>query len=99
MDFFVVRRVRVRPEYASLYPEMVPGVWISAAKAARLIRQADPAQQRVQGCGCRRLLCEAHFEFRGGPRRLAPSGARQPRAEYNGPYKLSTEPAPELTSG
>jgi hypothetical protein len=92
MDFFVVRRVRVRPEFASLYPEMVPGVWMSAAKAARLIRQADPAQQRVQGCACRRLMCEAHFEFRGG-RRHGPTSARQTRAEYRGPYRLGVDSA------
>jgi hypothetical protein len=93
MDFFVVRRVRVRPEFASLYPEMVPDVWMSAAKAARLIRQADPTQQRVQDCACRRLMCEVHFEFRGGPRRRVPTGAWQSRAEYKGPYKLSVDPA------
>ena len=90
MDFFIVRRVRVRREFASLYPELVPGVWISAGRAARLIRQADPAQRRVHDCPCRRLMCEAHFEFRGGPRQGLPSVAWRSRAEYGGPYKLST---------
>ena len=90
MDFFVVRRVRVRPEFASLYPELVRGVWMSAGKAARLIQQADPAQQRVHDCACRRLMCEAHFEFRGGPRGHAPTDGWRPRAEYRGPYKLGT---------
>ena len=93
MDFFVVRRVRVRPEFASLYPEMVPGVWMSAAKAARLIRQADPAQQRVHDCACRRLMCEVHFEFRGGQRPRAPTDERQSRAEYKGPYRLGLDSA------
>jgi hypothetical protein len=91
MDFFILRRVRVRPEFASLYPEMVAGVWLSATKAARLIRRADPMQQRVHGCACRRLMCEIHFEFRGGRRRHARPGAWQPRAEYRGPYKLSMD--------
>ncbi|HEY7612775.1 MAG TPA: hypothetical protein VH764_07265 [Gemmatimonadales bacterium] len=91
MDFFVVRRVRVRPEFASLYPELVPSVWMSAAKAVRLIRQADPMQQRVQGCACRRIMCEAHFEFRGGARRTAANGTWQPRTEYKGPYRLGTD--------
>jgi len=82
---------RVRPEFASLYPEMVPGVWTSATKAARLIRQADPKQQRVHGCACRRLMCEIHFEFRGGRRHRERPGGWQSRAEYRGPYKLSIE--------
>lgn len=89
MDFFIVRRVRVRREFASLYPELVSGVWMSASRAARLIRQADPAQQRVHDCPCRRLMCEAHFEFRGGRRQGRPDGALRARAEYGGPYKLS----------
>jgi hypothetical protein len=88
MDFFIVRRVRVRPEFASLYPELVPGVWMSASRAARTIRQADPKQQRVHDCACRRLMCEAHFEFRGGRRQHPPAGAWRSRAEYTGPYKL-----------
>jgi hypothetical protein len=91
MDFFAVRRVRVRPEFASVYPEMLPGVWMSAARAARLIRQADPRQRRVQDCACGRLMCEAHFEFRGGRRRHAPNDAWRSRAEHSGPYKLSID--------
>ena len=89
MDFFIVRRVRVRPEFASLYPELVPGVWMSASKAARMIRQADPTQRRVHDCACRRLMCEIHFEFRGGRRQPAPTRVWRSRAEYRGPYKLS----------
>lgn len=89
MDFFIVRRVRVRREFASLYPELVPGVWMSAARAARMIGQADPRQQRVHACGCRRLMCELHFEFRGGRRQQVPGDAWRSRAEYKGPYKLS----------
>lgn len=89
MDFFIVRRARARPEFAPLYPELVPGVWVSAGRAARLIRQADPTQQRVHACGCRRLMCEAHFEFRGGRRQHAPNAPWRSRAEYGGPYKLA----------
>ena len=89
MDFFIVRRARVRPEFASLYPELVPGVWMSATRAARLIRQTDPKRQRVHECGCRRLMCELHFEFRGGRRQQGRAGDLRSRAEYTGPYKLS----------
>jgi hypothetical protein len=97
MNFFVVRRVRVRPEFASFYPELVPRVWMSAARAARAMRLADPMQRRVQDCACGRLMCEMHFEFRGGPRQHLPTGAWQSRAEYRGPYKLGLS-SPELTS-
>lgn len=90
MDFFTVRRARVRPEFASLYPELVQGVWMSAARAARLVRQADPAQQRVQACGCRRILCDLHFEFRGGRKEPRPLNAWRSRAEFRGPYRIST---------
>jgi hypothetical protein len=89
MDFFITRRVRVRPAFASRYPELVPGVWMSAAKAARMIRLADPTQQRVQDCACRRLMCEVHFEFRGGRRQHGFTGTWQSRAEHRGPYKLT----------
>ncbi len=91
MDFFIVRRVRVRPEFASRYPELVPGVWISATRAARMIRQADRMQQRVHDCGCRRVMCDLHFEFRGGRKREGGTGVRRSRAEYHGPYKLGNE--------
>jgi hypothetical protein len=83
-----VRRVRVRPEFASLYPEVVPSVWMSATKAARLIRLAGPKQERVRGSACRRLMCELHFEFRGGRNQQERTGAWQSRAEYSGPQKV-----------
>lgn len=85
MNYFAVRRVRVLPQFASLYPEMVPGVWISAARAARLARQADPNNRRVHGCACARVLCEVHFEFRGGDSRQERPTAWKSRVEYTGP--------------
>lgn len=98
MDFFAVRRVRVRPEFASLYPELVPGVWMSAARAARLVRQADPNQQRVHGCACMRQLCEVQFEFRGG-RQQPRTGAWQSRAQYSGPYTMDLPQDPPWRGG
>lgn len=86
MNYFAVRRARVRPEFASLYPEMVPGVWVSATRAARLGRQADPNERRVHGCACARLLCDIHFEFRGGPSGQERTTGWQSRAEYSGPF-------------
>jgi len=66
MPFFVVRRTRVRPEFAHLYPEIVPGIWISARRATRLVRRHPrPREQRpVPDDG--RVLPELHFEFQGG---------------------------------
>jgi hypothetical protein len=67
MAFFDVRRTRVRPEYAHLYPEIVSGVWMSARHATRLVKRNGPREQcRDQGCSRGRVLCEVHFEFRGG---------------------------------
>ena len=80
----------MRPEHARHYPELVPGVWMSATRAARLIRQADPEQLRVHACGCMRVMCELHFEFRGGRRQPGPGGDWRARAEHRGPYQLST---------
>jgi hypothetical protein len=60
MNFFEVRRARVRPEFAKLYPEIVPGVWISAKQAARLVRLH--ARRRESSP----VLLDLHFEFRGG---------------------------------
>ena len=93
-----VRRVRVRPEFAWLYPEIVPGVWMSAAKAARLAQQTDPMQKRAHSCACGRLLCEIHFEFRGGCSREKRTGAWQSRVEYRGPYKICFDLVPTSAS-
>jgi hypothetical protein len=68
-DYFDVRRVRVRPEFAELYPEITRDVWMSASKATRLARMKGPSQYcRQHGCARGRVLCEVHFEFRGGRR-------------------------------
>ena len=42
--FFQVRRVRVRPGFAALYPEIAPGVWIGAKRAAHLVQHATAAK-------------------------------------------------------
>ena len=68
MRFFDTRRARVRPEFASLYPEIVPGVWMSALQATRLVRRRGARKECQRGCARGRVLCEVHFEFRGGRR-------------------------------
>ena len=69
MNHFVIRRARVRPEFARLYPEITPAVWMSAKLATRLVRRRGPRETcRQRECNQGRILCEAHFEFRGGYR-------------------------------
>ena len=73
------REVRVRPEFAGLYPELAPGVWVGAAELAELIVQRASAARRMSIH--RRTLDPDHFEFRGGePDRRAP-GARTRRTD------------------
>ena len=65
MKFFEVRRVRVKPEYADVYPEVAPRVWLSARRVARQVRKrwrATPPAGLVGG----RVLRNEHFEFEGG---------------------------------
>jgi hypothetical protein len=66
MDFFDLRRVRVLPGFAWLYPEITPGVWIRASQAALWIRRADARRPRKHACTRGRVMCDVHFEFRGG---------------------------------
>ena len=82
MPFFEIRRARVRPEFAKLYPEVVSGVWISARKATRVVqRHPKPRGHRpVPDDG--RVLPDLHFEFQGGRRTPQdPSRPLTPRAE------------------
>jgi hypothetical protein len=81
MDFFDVRRARVRPGSAAMHPEVVPGVWMSASKAAQLVRSANRRNRRQVALGDR-VLSDAHFEFRGGKRsQQQQTGQWAPRAE------------------
>jgi hypothetical protein len=58
------REVRLKPEYAEMYPEIEAGVWMAApvASARRL------ARVRLDGdaASLARVLDDEHFEFRGG---------------------------------
>jgi hypothetical protein len=67
MKFFEVRRVRLRPEYAHLYPKVVPNTWMSARRVTRLIRKGRTAVGPSVLAGSR-VITEEHFEFRGGAR-------------------------------
>lgn len=67
-----IREARLRPEYASLYPGLEPGVWLPAtAIGQKLLLWHLTTPITPQGD---RLMAEEHFEFRGGE--PVPPGAR-----------------------
>jgi len=69
-----IREARLRPEYASLYPSLEPGVWLPATTVGQklllwhLTAAVAPQGERVMG--------EEHFEFRGGRSAESRNGAR-----------------------
>ena len=60
-----IREARLKPEWASLYPGILPGVW---AVAAQLVPQVLRHRLQVHPTWefTRRILDDEHFEFRGG---------------------------------
>jgi hypothetical protein len=61
-----IRLVRLRPEYAHLYPGLDPGVWETATElAARLLAQ-HAVQPSPGFMLSNRILPDEHFEFQGG---------------------------------
>jgi hypothetical protein len=72
-----IRLVRLRPEFAHLYPGLEPGIWETATElAARLLAQ-HAVQPSPGYMLTNRVLPEEHFEFQGGlPRGLSWTGER-----------------------
>ena len=69
-----IREARLRPEYASLYPGVEPGVWLPATTVGqKLLLWHLATSVTPQG---ERLMAEEHFEFRGGPGTANRNGAR-----------------------
>jgi hypothetical protein len=63
-----IREARLKPEYASIYPGVPPGVWMPASTIGQqLLLWHLTAPATPQG---ERLISEEHFEFRGGVRRV-----------------------------
>ena len=61
-----IRLVRLRPEFAALYPGLDPGVWETATElAARLLAQ-HAVQPSPGYMLSNRILPDEHFEFQGG---------------------------------
>jgi hypothetical protein len=67
-----IRLVRLRPEFAQLYPGVDPMVWETATELmARLLAQhlVQPSPGFMLS---NRILSDEHFEFQGGDPRQAP---------------------------
>jgi len=58
------REVRVRPQFAKLYPELATDRWVSARELAEVlvVRARTARSLNIY----RRTLDQRHFEFRGG---------------------------------
>ena len=71
-----MREARLRPEYAELYPELIPGQWEPAARIAEVVLARYLLQQLTDGQPDR-ALNETHFEFRGGGADVPATGPRR----------------------
>ena len=64
----IIREARLKPEYATLYPGIQPGVWMPAsAIGQQLLLWHLTAPDMPQG---ERLMAQEHFDFRGGQKRV-----------------------------
>jgi hypothetical protein len=60
-----MREARLRPEFAHLYPELIPGQWEPASRIVEVVLARFLLQQMAAD-PVERALQESHFEFRGG---------------------------------
>ena len=75
-----MREARLRPEYAELYPELIPGQWEPAARIAEVVLARYLLQQLTDG-QADRALNETHCEFRGGAADVPATGPRRRAAD------------------
>jgi hypothetical protein len=61
-----MREARLRPEFADLYPELIPGHWEPASRIVEVVLARYLLQKMADTPVADRALTEAHFEFRGG---------------------------------
>ena len=76
-----VREVRLRPEFAGLYPGLEPGVWQDAAALAEQMLAEHLLRPSPGYMLSDRVLNKGHFEFRGGRRESRPRIARTRRTD------------------
>ncbi|MGN6392713.1 MAG: hypothetical protein ACTHM9_10760 [Gemmatimonadales bacterium] len=60
-----MREARLRPEFAHLYPGLIPGRWEPASRIAEAVL-ANVLLHEMGDAPLQDRLDEAHFEFRGG---------------------------------
>jgi hypothetical protein len=75
------RQARLRPEYASLYPGLEPGVWEDADDLAEQLLTPHLLRPSPGFMLSGRVLPVAHFEFRGGDSAGRPRIARTRRSD------------------
>lgn len=79
-----MREARLRPEFAHLYPTLVPGHWEPAARIAEVVLARllllEISEAPIQD----RVLNEQHFEFRGDVPDEAPRGSSGSRVQERG---------------
>lgn len=90
------REGRLKPQYASLYPGLEPGVWLPVETLIRHVTELihrDPSKSRVITGA--RLLHQDHFEYRGvsGRPEGLPSGST--RLSDAGAEPSEPSPSPE----
>jgi len=84
-----IREARLRPEFASLYPSLQPGVWLPATTVGqKLLLWHLATAATPQG---ERLMTEEHFEFRGGGTAESRDGARTRASDQ---YRVEDPPEP-----
>jgi hypothetical protein len=77
------RECLLRAEYAKLYDEIPPGVWMPAREVAEvLVRRASQARRLSIH---QRTFDPRHFEFRGGSAGLREQGVRTRSGDRTGP--------------
>jgi hypothetical protein len=64
-----MRKARLDPQYADLYPDAYPGKWVRASVLAHAIRRRHDAEPGLDLDPARRILPDDHFSFSGGQRR------------------------------
>jgi hypothetical protein len=80
------REIRLKPEFAHLYPPITPGEWQPAAEVGARMLLWQVQQRGTASLGSR-LLEEEHFDFRGGWTRGGETDLRTRATDpaFNGP--------------
>ncbi len=76
-----LREVRLRPEFAPLYPGLEPGAWQDATVVAEQVLSEHLLRPSPGYMLSDRVLAKEHFEFRGGASAGRPRIARTRRTD------------------